>query len=444
MYFQDFTLVKHMIVLQGSKMDSCCEQDRTQKNHQMPKRLTHTEIGSHKRATETSQCQFGFNRPYCLKDKVVSFVWAVCRSIVPPDLLGLPSFRRTLRRNISRFIRLRRFEKFSLRQCLHKLEVSKFPLLSNMKSLKCINAFAFAPETSQISLLLPNSSNNGHCALNQVILERWIFWLFSHIVVPLVQAKFYTTESEHGKQNVYYYRKKVWWKMSNRITALLKDQIYQCLDNASVAKILSKRSFGFSKVRLCPKENGARPIANLRKPSRFCIARSLSCAHFGQKKRKGKPHRKYVTFFKSVNTVLRDLHVIFKDLKVKEPDRWGSAVFSYNEIHRRLCSFLRHLKQGEPTMPQIYIVVSDVQKAFDTVNQDKLLSILNEIQMADNYPLQKSTEVFCRKKSLRISENLRLMIHGNNSGCTEAISPVCQRIHHTIIVYQVYYSYLYI
>ncbi|XP_010692706.1 telomerase reverse transcriptase isoform X3 [Beta vulgaris subsp. vulgaris] len=420
--------------LQASNMEtalSSSKQELNLKTGQVPK------TSGSKRTTEVIQCQFGLSRPYCLKEEVVSFVWAVCRSIVPPDLLGFPSCQRILRRNISRFIRLRRFEKFSLKQCLQKLDVSKFPVLSNMDSFKCFDAFSSKLANKQITGLLPYSRNTSHCALKQMLLERWIFWFFSHIVVPLIRAKFYLTESEHGRQNVFYYRKSVWHKLSHKVASLLKDQTYCSLDNASVAEILSKRSFGFSKVRLCPKENGARPIANLKAPSRFCFKRSLSRAQWSEvrrKKRKGKVNNR-TPFMKSVNTVLRDLHVIFKDLKVKEPERWGATVFSYNDIHRKLCSFLRHLKEGRPTMPTVYIVVSDVQKAFDTVKQDKLLSILNEIEMEDQYSLQKSCEIFCRKKSLWISDNLKLMIQGNTGEPTE-FAPIRQRISHTVIVNQ--------
>uniref|UniRef100_A0A803LJI9 Telomerase reverse transcriptase n=1 Tax=Chenopodium quinoa TaxID=63459 RepID=A0A803LJI9_CHEQI len=337
--------------LEPSKMESelsKSKQDVFQGTDQMPKRLTCIKTRGHKRTTEVIQRQFGLSRPYCLKDEVVSYIWAVCRNIVPPDLLGLPLSRRILRRNISKFIKLRRFEKFSLKQCLHKLEVSKFPLLSNIEASKCSNAFVFKPTTDQISV-----------------------------------DNFYVTESELGKQNLCYYRKSTWQKLSDRVITSLKDQTYRSLNNASVAEILSKRSFGFSK---------------------------------------------------SVNTVLRDLQVIFKDLKVKEPERWGSTVFSYNDIHRKFCSFLRHLKEGQPTMPMVYIVVSDVKKAFDTVKQDKLLSVIDEIQMADKYSLQKSCEIFCRKKSLWISENRKLMIEGNNSGLTEDIPPVHQRTCQTVVM----------
>ncbi|KAL9242093.1 hypothetical protein vseg_016128 [Gypsophila vaccaria] len=372
---------------------------------------------NHKRTTEVIQRQFGLSQPYCLKDEVVSFIWAVCRSILPPDLLGISSSRRILRRNISKFIKLRQFEKFSLKQCMSKLQLSNFPLLSS----KCYCSVSSEHGTKEITGRKQQIQQKLACkynSLKQALLERWIFWLFASIVVPLVQAKFYVSESEHGKLNIFYYRKSIWEKLSDGYTRLLKDQSYQSLDNASVINILRKRSFGFSNVRLCPKETGARPIANLKAPSRLCIGRCHSRSRLPRKLRKGRPlysTTNRVTYFKSVNTVLRDLSLVIKDLKRKEPERWGSTVFCYNDIYKKFCLFLRHLKEGHATMPAVYLVVSDVQKAFDTVNQDKLLSILNETQMADRYTTQKSIDISSRKTCAWYSVDFKLTSQGDGA-----------------------------
>ncbi|XP_052625585.1 telomerase reverse transcriptase-like [Lactuca sativa] len=69
---------------------------------------------------------------YCSKGQVVSFIWAASRSIVPEELLGN---LRPLRKNISKFIKLRLYEKFSLHECMHKLKISDFSFLSNKHSL---------------------------------------------------------------------------------------------------------------------------------------------------------------------------------------------------------------------------------------------------------------------------------------------------------------------
>ncbi|CAH2042961.1 unnamed protein product [Thlaspi arvense] len=111
-------------------------------------------------------------------------------------------------------------------------------------------------------------------------------------MVPLVQANFYVTESEHGKQDLFYYRKSIW-----------------------------------EMVRLLPKENGVRVLANLKASSRIPVTesslkvkpyQSLGKVYLDQK------HVKY-DYFKSVNSVLRDLHAVLRGLQMKEPDKLGSS-----------------------------------------------------------------------------------------------------------------------
>ncbi|KAL0464420.1 UNVERIFIED_CONTAM: Telomerase reverse transcriptase [Sesamum latifolium] len=119
--------------------------------------------------------------------EVVSFIWAICRRIVPSPLLGEPSNWRILRRNISKFIQLRKFEKFSLKECIHELKISNF-LLSNKH----------------------HADLHGGCGelgisdiARHAILQCWMFWFFTSLVSPLVKANFYVTESEHEKQGCY-------------------------------------------------------------------------------------------------------------------------------------------------------------------------------------------------------------------------------------------------
>ncbi|CBI24880.3 unnamed protein product, partial [Vitis vinifera] len=321
--------------------------------------------------------QFELNRSYCSKSQVISFISAVCKRIVPSRLLGTPSNWRILRKKISKFVWLRRFEKLSLKQCMHKLKISRFPLLSNKHS---------------------------SCHL-----KRWIFWFFSSLVVPLVQANFYVTESEHGKNDLFYYQKSVWEKLTNSATTCLKEQSYRSLDDVSVGQILSDRSFGFSRLRFRPKENGVRALANLNGSSKF----------------------------RSVNFVLRDLHAVLKGLQMKEPERLGSSIFDYNDVYRKLCPFLISVKNGSTTMPSVFIVVSDVSKAFDSVNQDKLLKVMKDVIVKGKYLLKQSCQVVCTRKALWAYENQILVDQNIGTGLTEFTSSVLSHSLHSVLVNQV-------
>ncbi|KAK6162962.1 hypothetical protein DH2020_002803 [Rehmannia glutinosa] len=363
---------------EGDQLDGKWCHVANAKNHKM----THTDIEQ----VEPSKC-------YCPKKQVVSFIWAICRRIVPSPLLGEPSNWRILRKNISKFIQLRKFEKFSLKECIHRLKMSKFPLLSNKHCGDMHNGCT--------GLGITDTARHA-------IFQCWMFWFFAHLVSPLVQANFYVTESEHEKQEVLYYRKSTWKKLM-REAECLKDDRYRLLDHASVGKILRNRSLGFSRARLCPKQIGFRMLTNLQAPSRMRVnppPRNHSKPNLQRKSFCN--HRVTYRFFKSVNNVLQDSHVVLKGLGTKEPEKLGSSVFDYNGVYRKLVPFLFLLKNGSTIMPSVFIVVSDVSKAFDSVNQDKLLSVMKDVILDDEYTLEKFTQVTCTKKSLKVRQQKTL------------------------------------
>ncbi|OMP10292.1 reverse transcriptase [Corchorus olitorius] len=256
------------------------------------------------------------------------------------------------------------------------------------------------------------------------LLVNWIFWFFSSFVVPLVQANFYVTESEHGKLDVFYYRKPVWEKLTDHSITGLKDQSYLELDEAAVRAIIDKRQFGFSRLRLCPKQNGVRKLANLKASSR--LPGRFSSKHkcpWMQKSSRACSRKKY-NRFKSVNSVLRGTHAVLKGILLKEPEKYGSSVFDYNDVYRKLSVFLITLKSGLKTMPSVFVVVADVSKAFDSIYQDKLLGIMEDVVTKDEYSLDQINQVVCSNKCLWDRENLTLVDETVNTGFANLMSSV--------------------
>lgn len=372
---------------------------------------------------ENSESQHGMNlkesdcediKSYSQKSQVVSFVWAVCRSIIPSSLLGTKKNWRVLTRNISKFVQLRRFEQFSLKQCMHRLKTSGFPLFANKRSLCCLS------NQGKSSAGL----NEASPEMRQRIVESWVFWVFSYIVVPLLQANFYVTDSERGRQEIFYYTKSVWEKVKKRAIAALKDKSYVHLDDATARDIVKRRKFGFSKLRLLPKENGLRLLANLKSPSRMpkldsYRQRELVGAR-GRWERVKKTCNSY--YFKSVNCVLREAHAVLKGTQLKIPEKLGSSVFDYNDVYRKLCPFLIGLKRSFPEMPAVFLIASDVSKAYDSVCQNKLLSVLNDVLRHDKYTLKQFSEVCCTDRCVWVRENLALLDENINSRFISAIS----------------------
>ncbi|KAG5000321.1 hypothetical protein JHK87_021393 [Glycine soja] len=300
-------------------------------------------------------------KSYCSKSQVVSFIWAVSRSLLPSELL--------------------------VHGVKHKL------------------------------------------------LEKWIFWYFSFLVVPLVQSNFYVTESEQGKQDIYYYPKPVWEKLAASTVACFKDWRYSCLDDVAVHNILRGRKFGFSKLRLQPKENGVRMVANLKGSSKMPLLMSTMGVRNWKTKGKVKNHSKY-KHYPSVNSVLRDAHTILKGIRFKEPNKLGSSVFDYNDVYKKLCPFLVGQKKGSASMPNLFIVKSDVMKAFDSINQDKLLDIMKDFLLKDVYFLKQYDEVVCTKKSLWVQKQFTMLDETRNNSDTQFTSFASFHSHHGVFVNQ--------
>ncbi|XP_047960910.1 telomerase reverse transcriptase-like isoform X1 [Salvia hispanica] len=324
----------------------------------------------------------------CLKHhQVGSFIWAICRRIIPSPLLGEPSNWRCLRRNISKFISLRRFEKFTLKECIHRLKISKFPIFSYKQNSRCC-------------IGIPDNSRHA-------ILECWMLWVFTHLVSPLVQANFYVTESEHEKQEVLYYKKSTWEKLMRENGCMIAGR-YRLLDFESARNILGKRSFGFSRFRLLPKSNGFRMLTNLQAPSRIPVSTPSRIQPNQNSWRRASSSHRVHRFFKSVNTVLHDVYAVLKGLREKEPEKMGSSVFNYNDVYKKLVPFLFHLKNGSISLPDVFMVVSNVAKAFDSVNHEKLLSVMKDAIRDDEYTLEKFTQVVCTDKYLKIEPHVML------------------------------------
>lgn len=375
----------------------------------------------------------------CSKSQVVSFIWAVSRSLLPSELLGTPSNWRIMRRNISRFIQLRKFEKFPLKLCLHELKTSRFPFLSNKYFLSSQNASFLKYLEGHDEVLhkeFRNWNNDVH-DVKRKLLEKWIFWYYSFLVVPLVQTNFYVTESQQGKQDIYYYKKPVWEKLTKSTIACLKESRYSQLDDVALRNILRGRPFGFSKLRVQPKENGVRLVANLQGSSRLPLVESDMGVRYCKTQRKEKHQKIMSQKYHSVNYVLRDAHTILKGIQFKEPQRLGSSVFDYNDVYKRLCPYLVSQKKELTPMSSLFIVTSDVLKAFDSVDQDKLLDIMKEVLWKSEYFLQQHDQVICTKNSLWVQKQFTMRDETSNTGHTQFRSFAPSR--HAVFVNQVYF-----
>lgn len=285
---------------------------------------------------------------YSTHQQVVSFVWAILTRIVPEPLLGNSYSKRCLRINIWKFIKLRRFETFHLSDCIAELKVSDYSWISNIVSALMAKGIGLSNGAEQ------KLWNLLHC---------WINWMFSDIVIPLIKVYFYVTERESRRYDVFYYPKTVWRNLTSSAIASLNRQNFKIL--CGISRKAVRRSCCSSRVRFVPKAKDMRPLVNLKAQSK--------------------------------DGLLSKCHLIVKKVKDENSELFGSSVFDYNNVHQKLIHFLPKVKSHLKEKFKTYIVVADVSKAFDSINHDIVLKVVDDALKYDDYVLRKCTKVFCHR-----------------------------------------------
>lgn len=97
------------------------------------------------------------------------------------------------------------------------------------------------------------------------LLTEFIYYLFDSILIPLIRTNFHVTESSGNRSQLFFFRHDVWRSLSEPALASLKTKMFEEMDTEQAQKVFDSRGFGFSHIRLLPKETGVRPIMNLKR-----------------------------------------------------------------------------------------------------------------------------------------------------------------------------------
>ena len=137
----------------------------------------------------------------------------------------------------------------------------------------------------------------------------------------------------------------------------------------------SSRSQGCALLRLLPKpEKGdVRPIMNLSSRTRAAHARRFGKATL------------------SVNASLADVFAVLDGERRRRVNLTGSSVFDLDCIHKRLRPFVLNFRKSHQ---KIYIVSADVAHCYDSIDQRKLLSLLqNSVVVDSEYEVRRTSSV---------------------------------------------------
>ncbi|KAI9890005.1 MAG: hypothetical protein M1814_004521 [Vezdaea aestivalis] len=375
------------------KPSEICESSATRgrlRTHKLPKRLRGTVFETARKLQVRHRlCSYSrLLRHYCPSDdevrkgepletlpiakyasspaSVSAFCRAVVNKIIPHCFWGVgddgTQFKSHVFHQIDRFVHLSRFENLRLVDIAHGIRITRIPWLS--------------PPGIARSCKISLSDFNKR---REIFLE-FLHFIFESITIPLLRTNFYITESQiHGKNRLFFYRHDIWQQISEPAISTIQLSMFEAWNPSGRGKFEFCQPLGCSQVRLIPKERGFRPIINLKRRSIFTI--------------NGSGHIKS-GLGRSINKLLDPVHKVLKFESSVHPKLLGASLFSVDGVYSRLKLFKQHL---EATYPQsnhtLYFAKVDVKACFDSIPQDKIVSLARKICKSDSYRLDRHAQI---------------------------------------------------
>ena len=284
--------------------------------------------------------------------QVIRFLECVCHKVVPKELWGCPHNKRTFLRNLAKFLRLHRGEKFSLGQVMEGIKVSKCEWLK----MKAEDKGKFVP--------LSDSRKQ------QQLLSQFIWWFVTQYLMPLIKSFFYITESGTNRQRIFYYRKPVWRKIQQFGINMLCGEFFKPLKTKEAEILLSsKSSLGFSPLRFIPKSSTVRPITNMK----HCP--SIKEPTNAQKQQ-------------SINRKLQNLFEVLKFEKERNAKSLGATLFGNDDLYRVLKPFAERVLKCLDGKPLFFVHV-DVKHCYESIPHQKLFDIMEGMFEEEEYLIRR-------------------------------------------------------
>lgn len=283
--------------------------------------------------------------------QVSAFCRTVVTKVIPAALWGQQNTQIVMR-HIDRFLRLRRYESLSVHDILQGIQVESVEWLAAEK-------LGHQSKMSQTDF-----------KKRQELMAELLYYLFDSFLFPLIRGHFHVTESGAHRNQLFYFRHDVWKAMSEPALASLKESMLEPCDMPETRRKLSTRALGVSRIRFLPKEQGMRPIINLRRRV--------------QKLQHGR-----LVLGRSINSILTPTFSILNYEKSANEAGLASALFSVEDMYPRLQAFRRSLHDQGYADKALYFAKVDVKACFDTIPQKRLLQLARQIINTDEYSIAK-------------------------------------------------------
>lgn len=288
--------------------------------------------------------------------RVSAYCKAAVNRVFPTDTWGTGESgvhnRKVMMRAVDTFVRLRRYETLSMHDIMAGIKITGNPWL-------CSRA---TDQTTKLSAT--------DFAKRKELFAELLYYVFDSFLISLIRGTFHATESNAHRNQLFYFRHDVWRAISEPALDTMKTNMLEECSGAAVKKMLAQRALGVSQVRLLPKEQGMRPIINLR--------RRVQKLQHGE-----------LVLGRSINSILTPAFSVLNYEKSARPEMLGSALFSVDDLFPRLQSFRESLRMQGRESAKLYFAKVDVQACFDTIPQKQLMSLARTILQSDTYQIAR-------------------------------------------------------
>ncbi|KAJ3546316.1 hypothetical protein NMY22_g2104 [Coprinellus aureogranulatus] len=312
----------------------------------------------------------------CSHYEVFRYAKLVTNAVIPKAFWGNEANYRLVLKNMKRFVELRRYETLTIHELLQGFSTSACEWLMPSGKKAHLQGRVDVSDTMK----------------RRELLKEFMFWYFDGFLMPLLKTTFYITESSAFRNRILYFRQDDWCTLCAPLTKRLLDTMFiripdvrtlcallRCdalTDKAQrdMPELMRQSKLRYSFVRLLPKDTGVRPIVNLRgsKPGQMVPGKQSG---------------------NSVNNLLRTTFDILTYERKTREHLLGASVLGNDQIYVQLKNFKKSLSDRNGALPKLYFVKVDVQACFDTIEQTKLLEIIQDL-------LSEACDILFQKSAL--------------------------------------------
>ena len=333
---------------------------------------------------------------------VAAFLSACCQQLIPKRAWGSGNHnKRVFLDAVTSFVHLGRHETMCVRKMCGRFRLSQIEWI-------CLPKINKKTGRKHPAVQIPPHEHQKR----EDLLEKWCFWIFDKIIIPIIRNTFYVTETQSAPSAVTYYRKPVWWKIEalslRHLCRLnmcqLKESNGMARANQAGADTRRLLQAPAAPMRFLPKKTSVRPIVNLSAKMRPAAALKKKLLEKSKDKQVNIPcarpsmpaasslsttqhHLNLDASLSSVNYKLSDAFHACKCLLEQRPWLKGMGTNGLDGVYRRLQPYLRRHKQrcreapassGKPPL-KLFFAKVDLASCFDSILPLKLLDILKQL-----------------------------------------------------------------